>query len=123
MSSVLAFRPVPELFATHAYAAAKGAIISLGIAMAATYAASGIRVNVVAPSLTDTPMAARARADPATLAFAARKQPLVGGFLEPADVAGAVAFLLADESRAVTGQVLAIDGGWSVVSAAVGEPA
>jgi NAD(P)-dependent dehydrogenase (short-subunit alcohol dehydrogenase family) len=117
VSSVLAAHPVPELFATHAYAAAKGGIVALGLAMAASYARSGIRVNVVAPGLTDTPMAARARADPATVAFATRKQPLTGGFVEADDVAGAVVFLLGDESRAVTGQILAVDGGWSVTSA------
>jgi NAD(P)-dependent dehydrogenase (short-subunit alcohol dehydrogenase family) len=117
VSSVLAAHPVPELFATHAYAAAKGAIVALGLAMAATYAGSGIRVNVLAPGLTETPMAARAAADPATVAFATRKQPLTGGFVHADDVASAAVFLLADESRAVTGQVFAVDGGWSVTSA------
>jgi NAD(P)-dependent dehydrogenase (short-subunit alcohol dehydrogenase family) len=117
VSSVLAAHPVPELFATHAYAAAKGAIVSLALAMAATYAGSGIRVNVLAPGLTDTPMAARAVADPATVAFATRKQPLTGGFIDAGDVASGAVYLLADESRAVTGQVLAVDGGWSVTSA------
>ena len=82
VSSVLATHPEPELFATHAYAAAKGAIVSLALAMAAAYARDGIRVNVLAPGLTDTPMAARAAADPATVAFAGRKQPLTGGFVD-----------------------------------------
>lgn len=122
VSSVLASRPVPELFATHAYAAAKGAIVSLGLAMAATYAPSGIRVNVLAPGLTATPMSARAAADPATAAFVGRKQPLAGGFVAAEDVASAAVYLLADESRAVTGQVLAVDGGWSVISASPASP-
>ncbi len=117
VSSVLASHPVPELFGTHAYAAAKGGIEALGRAMAATYARDGIRVNVVAPGLTETPMATRAAADPATTAFAAVKQPLVGGFVGPEDVAGAGLFLLSDEAAAITGQVLAVDGGWSVVAA------
>lgn len=123
VSSVLASRPVPELFATHAYAAAKGAIASLGLAMAASYAPSGIRVNVLAPGLTATAMSTRAAADPATVAFIARKQPLSGGFLDADDIAAAAVYLLADESRAVTGQVLAVDGGWSVTSASPASPA
>ena len=72
---------------------------------------------MLAPGLTATPMSARAAADPATVAFAARKQPLIGGFVDADDIAAAAVFLLADESRAVTGQVLAVDGGWSVTSA------
>lgn len=123
VGSVLASDPVPELFATHAYAAAKGAITSLMTAMAATYAASGIRVNVIAPALVDTPMAARAAADPQTLEFARRKQPLAGGLIDPLDVAHAAVYLLSDEARAVTGQVLKVDGGWSVVAAPVDEVA
>ena len=55
MGSVTASDPAPEFFATHAYAAAKGATIGLMTTMAAAYATHGIRVNVVAPSLTDDP--------------------------------------------------------------------
>lgn len=117
VSSVLAYAPSPEMFATHAYAAIKGAEISLATSMAAYYAPHGIRVNIVAPGLVDTPMAARAAGDPAIVAFAQRKQPLVGGLLDPEDLAPLATFLMADESRAVTGQTIAIDGGWSVTDA------
>jgi NAD(P)-dependent dehydrogenase (short-subunit alcohol dehydrogenase family) len=114
MSSVLALRPVPARFATHAYAAAKAATLGLVRAMAAYYAEHAIRVNALAPALVRTPMSARAAADPASVAFAERRQPLTGGFLDPAEVTGAAVYLCSDESRAVTGQVLTVDGGWTV---------
>ena len=116
MGSVTTTDPAPELFATHAYAAAKGALTALMTTMAATYAPEGIRVNIVAPSLTKTPMAKRAADDPAILAYARRKQPLAGEMLDPDEVAQAAMYFLSDESRAVTGQMLKVDGGWSVMS-------
>ena len=116
MGSVTTTDPAPELFATHAYAAAKGALTALMTTMAATYAPDGIRVNIVAPSLTRTPMAKRAADDAAILAYARRKQPLAGEMLDPDEVAQAAIYFLSDESRAVTGQMLKVDGGWSVMS-------
>ena len=116
MGSVTATDPSPEMFATHAYAAAKGATNALMTAMAATYVNDRIRVNAVAPSLTDTPMATRAAGDTRIRAYAARKQPLAGEMMDPIEVAHAAVYLLSDESRAVTGQLLKVDGGWSVVS-------
>jgi NAD(P)-dependent dehydrogenase (short-subunit alcohol dehydrogenase family) len=114
MSSVLARSPTPDLFATHAYAAAKAATVGLVRTMAAYYGGRGVRVNALAPGLVRTPMSARAAADAASVAFAERRQPLTGGFLDPADVTGAALYLCSDESRAVTGQVLTVDGGWTV---------
>jgi NAD(P)-dependent dehydrogenase (short-subunit alcohol dehydrogenase family) len=114
VSSVLASHPAPSLFTTHAYAAAKAATIGLVQSMAAYYARHAIRVNAVAPSLVRTPMSARAAADADSVAFAERRQPLTGGFLEAADVTEAAVYLCSDDSRAVTGQVLAVDGGWTV---------
>ena len=118
MASVLGFSPAPRFFATHAYAAAKAAIIGLTKATASYYAPRNIRVNAVAPALVDTPMAQRAVGDDEVLRFIRLKQPLDGGRVgQPADVDDAVVYLLSDESRFVTGQVLAIDGGWSVSDA------
>ena len=116
LGSVTTAAPVPELFGTHAYAAAKGALTALMTTMAATYAVDRIRVNLVAPSLTRTPMATRAAGDPHILEYARRKQPLAGEMLDPDEVAHAAVYFLGDESRAVTGQSLAVDGGWSIIS-------
>jgi NAD(P)-dependent dehydrogenase (short-subunit alcohol dehydrogenase family) len=116
MGSVTATDPAPEFFATHAYAAAKGAINALMTTMAAAYLPDRIRVNVVAPGLTATPMARRAAGDAAILAYGARKQPLAGEMMDPDEVAHAAVFFLSDESRAITGQLLKVDGGWSVAS-------
>jgi NAD(P)-dependent dehydrogenase (short-subunit alcohol dehydrogenase family) len=116
MGSVTASDPAPEFFATHAYAAAKGALTSLMTTMAAAYLPDRIRVNVVAPGLTETPMARRAAADPAIRAYAARKQPLAGELMDPDEIAHAAVFFLSDESRTITGQLLKVDGGWSVAS-------
>lgn len=118
VASVLASSPVPSHFATHAYAAIKGAEISLMTAMAAYYAPDLVRVNIVAPGLIDTPMAERAAVDPIISTYAARKQPLAAGLMHPGDVAASGLFLLSDASRHITGQVLAVDGGWTVTEAA-----
>jgi NAD(P)-dependent dehydrogenase (short-subunit alcohol dehydrogenase family) len=114
MTSVLAFDPAPSLFATHAYAAAKAAAVGMVRATAAYYAPHTVRINALAPSLVTTPMSARAAADPTSVEFSRAKQPLTGGFLDPADVTAAAVWLCGPDSRAVTGQVLTVDGGWSV---------
>jgi NAD(P)-dependent dehydrogenase (short-subunit alcohol dehydrogenase family) len=115
MASVLGFSPAPRFFATHAYSAAKAAIIGLTRASAAYYAPRNIRINALAPAVVDTRMAQRALQDEQILRYVRARQPLDGGRAgQPADVADAVVYLLSDESRFVTGQILAIDGGWSV---------
>ena len=114
MGSVLAHSPAP-LFTTHAYAAAKSAVVGLTRAMAATYAADGIRVNALAAGLVRTPMSARAASDPDSVSFASRKQALTSGFLDASDVTEAALFLCSDASRGITGQVVAVDGGWTVL--------
>lgn len=114
MASVLAFAPSPHFFDTAAYAASKGGIIALSKQAAARFAAQGVRINVIAPSLIDTPMAARACQDEAILSFLRTKQPLSGGPGRPEDCADAAVFLCSDEARFITGIVLTADGGWSI---------
>jgi NAD(P)-dependent dehydrogenase (short-subunit alcohol dehydrogenase family) len=123
MTSVLAFSPAPAHFATHAYAASKAGAIGLTTTCAAYYAPMGIRFNAIAPALVSTPGAQRAVQDPAIAAYVQARQPLDGGRIgRPEDIDGAVVYLLSNESRFVTGQVLAVDGGWSVSDAAPPPP-
>jgi NAD(P)-dependent dehydrogenase (short-subunit alcohol dehydrogenase family) len=115
MGSVLGSSPSQKFFSTHAYATAKAAIIGLTQSAAAFYAEKNIRFNVLAPALVATPMSQRAQGDEAILNFIRTKQPLDGGRIgQPEDLDSAAVFFMSDESRFVTGQMLAVDGGWTV---------
>jgi len=113
MASVLAFAPERKFFASHAYAASKGAIVALSKAMASYYAPHGIRVNAIAPALVETPMSKRAGESAEIMAFMRDKQPL-GAMMGAADVAGMAVFLLGERARAITGTVATVDAGWCV---------
>lgn len=115
MGSVLGYSPSPRYFGTHVYAAAKSAVIGFTTSCASRYAADDIRFNVIAPALVETPMAQRAANDAEIGAFIKTKQPLDGGRIgQPEDLDAGVVYLLSAQSRFVTGQVLAVDGGWTV---------
>lgn len=115
MGSVLGWSPSPTFFSTHVYAAAKSAVIGFAKSCAAYYADRGLRFNVIAPALVETPMAQRAASDDTIQSFIKTKQPLDGGRIgEPEDLDAAVVYFLSEQSRFVTGQVLAVDGGWTV---------
>ncbi len=115
MGSVLGQSPSPRYFATHAYATTKAAIVGLTKSAASYYASRNIRLNVLAPALVETPMSRRARENQEIRDFIATKQPLDGGRIgAPEDADAAVVYFLSDSSRFVTGQVLTVDGGWSV---------
>jgi NAD(P)-dependent dehydrogenase (short-subunit alcohol dehydrogenase family) len=115
MSSVLGWSPSSKYFATHAYAAAKSAVIGFTKSVAAYYAPQNIRCNVIAPALVKTPMARRAAGDREILEFIKTKQPLDGGRIgEPNDIDAAAVYFMSDGSKFTTAQVLAVDGGWCV---------
>lgn len=91
-------------------AAAKGGVESLAKSLAAEFANINIRVNAVAPSLTDTRLAAALLNSDDKKAASAKRHP-IGKYGQPEDVAAAILFLLSDQSSWITGQVLGIDGG------------
>ncbi len=113
VSSILGLVGAQEHFVTHAYAASRGAVISLSRAMAAYYAKFGIRINCVCPGLLDTPMSQRAVQDMAIRDALTSLQPLAPHIGYPEDVAEAILYLASDAAKWVTGIVLPIDGGWS----------
>lgn len=115
LASVLAWSPSPKFFSTHGYATAKAGIVGLTKASAAYYAGQNIRFNVLAPGLVATPMSERAQTNEAIMKFIQTKQPLDGGRIgRPEDLSAAAVFMLSDEAKFITGQTLAVDGGWEV---------
>ncbi len=114
VSSVLGMVGGDDDFSTHAYAASKGAAISLTRSIAAYYAPRGIRANVICPGLIATPMSKRAQENELIRARLPQLQPLTGDFGTPGDVARAALYLASDAASFVTGAVLTVDGGWTV---------
>lgn len=91
------------------YAAGKAALVAMARSWAAELVARGITVNVVAPAATDTPMLrdpGRAGNQP--------KLPPIGRYIDPAEVAGLVGFLLGPLGGAITGQQIVVCGGSSL---------
>ncbi|GAP37254.1 SDR family NAD(P)-dependent oxidoreductase [Piscinibacter sakaiensis] len=97
-----------------AIAAAKGGLEALVRSAAATYAGAGLRVNAVAPGMTDTPMTAGLLRVDAVREAAGRQVPL-GGVQRADAVADAIDWLLSDGAARLTGQVIAVDGGFTTV--------
>ena len=93
-----------------AIAAAKGAVNSLVISAAASFAAKKVRVNAVAPSLVNTPLGQRFLGTEVMRHALAANHPL-GRYGEPEDIASLVAWLLDEKNSWITGQIIGIDGG------------
>jgi NAD(P)-dependent dehydrogenase (short-subunit alcohol dehydrogenase family) len=113
IGSALAGRVHPD-FQTAAYRVAKAALVPLVQAAAYEGAGRGIRVNLVAPALVDTPMAARALSDERVRGRLGELMPLTRGPSRADQVAQAVLWLISDDSADTTGAVLPVDGGWSL---------
>ena len=104
-----------EGLANHeAIAAAKAGIIGLTLAAAASYAGNNLRVNAVAPGLTETPLTQSLTANESARKLSEAMHAL-GRLGQPEDIARAIVFLLDPANSWITGQVLAVDGGLSRV--------
>lgn len=100
-----------------AYTASKGGVLMLGRALAVDFASRNIRVNVICPGATDTPMQEadmRSKDVPYEQAIEAevRAHPL-GRYAQPEEIAGCALFLVSDDSSFVTGTALMVDGGFA----------
>jgi NAD(P)-dependent dehydrogenase (short-subunit alcohol dehydrogenase family) len=96
------------------YAASKGAVAALTLAMAVDHVREGIRVNAVTPGTADTPWVGRLldqATDPAAAAAALRARQPIGRLVSAAEVANAIAYLASPLSASTTGTILAVDGG------------
>ncbi len=94
------------------YIASKGAIVQLTRALAVEWARHNVRVNAIAPSYIKTEMTKRdIESDEKILQFNLSKIPMRRGG-EPGELAGAVVFLASEASSFVTGDTIAVDGGW-----------
>jgi NAD(P)-dependent dehydrogenase (short-subunit alcohol dehydrogenase family) len=93
-------------------ASAKGAVEGLTRSLAAEWAPNKIRVNAIAPSLTETPLASALLSTPEKKEASDKRHPL-GRVGRPEDIAEATVFLLSEKSSWMTGQILHLDGGMS----------
>ncbi|GAB3557245.1 SDR family NAD(P)-dependent oxidoreductase [Spirosoma fluminis] len=89
---------------------AKSAVEGLAKSLAAEFAPYNVRVNAVAPSLTDTPLAQFLLADDAKREAGNKRHPL-NRYGTPEDIASMAAYLLSDQASWITGQVIGVDGG------------
>lgn len=99
------------------YTASKGALIQLTKATAIEYADKGIRVNAIAPSVVKTALVEHfieSSEDPEATEESFNELHPMPGWIQPEDVAAAVAFLASEEARFITGHTLPIDGGYTV---------
>ena len=96
------------------YAATKAGLLQLMRTAAAELGPDGVRFNVIAPGVVETPLTTQIRNDPDWYRAYAEKSAL-GRWSQPSELAGAVVYLASDASSFVTGSQLMVDGGWTAV--------
>ena len=103
------------------YAATKAALVQLARTAAAEFGPQGVRVNVVAPGVVETPLTAQISADKEWYNAYASKSAL-GRWAKPEEMAGAIVYLASQASSFVTGSVLTVDGGWTAIDGRYNPP-
>lgn len=96
------------------YAATKAGMLQLVRTLAAEVGPQGVRVNVVAPGVVETPLTAQIK-DDAEWAHAYASKSALGRWAQPAEVVGAVLYLASDAASFVTGSQVVVDGGWTAI--------
>ena len=96
-----------------AYAASKGGVVQMTKVMAIEWAKSGVNVNAIAPTYFETPLVAALRNDPERFRFINERTPM-GRWGQPEELEGTLVYLASSASDFVTGQILHVDGGWTI---------
>jgi NAD(P)-dependent dehydrogenase (short-subunit alcohol dehydrogenase family) len=113
VASILGLRGVGQI-PQAGYAASKGGIVNLTRELGAQWARKGIRVNAIAPGWFESEMTSDMFAEESGHKWVARRAPM-GRHGKEGELDGALLFLASDASSYVTGQILAVDGGWTSV--------
>ncbi|UOQ56294.1 SDR family oxidoreductase [Leucobacter allii] len=104
------------------YAATKAGLVQLAKTAAAEFGPQGVRINVIAPGVVETPLTAQIKANEEWYGAYAQKAAL-GRWARPDELAGAVVYLASDASSFVTGSTLTVDGGWTAIDGRFTPPA
>jgi NAD(P)-dependent dehydrogenase (short-subunit alcohol dehydrogenase family) len=110
LSSIAAYRGMRE---RAAYCVAKAGICALVRVLSAEWADRGVRVNAIAPGWTQTPFLDDAAAAGYVDIEELKSRPPMKGLAQVSDIVAGIRYLASDDARFVTGQTLAIDGGWT----------
>ena len=110
MSSIFGLTPLTNQLA---YSCSKGGVNQMTRVMALEWAKQGVRVNAIAPTYFETEMVAPIRNDPEKFNFINERTPM-GRWGQPAELEGTVIFLAAPASDFITGQIIYVDGGWTI---------